>query len=73
MKNEGQREAFHGNKNHRFEEQFEESKMFFLALGYAEFIGICISIQSPIFSGQLDMQIIENKCGIKMWELSSLR
>lgn len=45
----------------------------FLALGYAEFIGICISIQSPIFSGQLDMQIIENKCGIKMWELSSLR
>lgn len=29
MKGEGQREAIHGNKYQRFEEQFEESKMIF--------------------------------------------
>lgn len=74
MKSEGQREAIHGNKYHRFKEQFEENKMIF-SFGYAEFIGIYISIQSPVSSGQLDMQIFENKCGMKVsiWELSALR
>lgn len=54
MKSEGPREAIHGKKYHRFEEQFEENKMIF-SFGYAEFIGTCIFIQSLISSGQLDM------------------
>lgn len=54
MKSKGQREAIHGTKYHRFEEQSEE------------FIGICISIPSPISSGQLNTQIFENKCGMKI-------
>lgn len=47
MKSEGQREAIHGNKYNRLEEQVGESKIIF-SFEYAEFIGICISIQPHI-------------------------